>query len=87
MAPVKFLPDGTFRKMITCKVLVEPGRTIHGTEKFVDWIKERYSTPLFQEQEEIPETKVLVPSKERIKDSVCKAYSVDIRTLFGTHRW
>ncbi len=35
---------------------------------------------------EIPETKVFVPGKKQIKDSVCKAYSVDIRSLDGIHR-
>lgn len=58
--------------------------SILGTGKFKDWVKEKYSTSLFQE--EIPETKVLVPSKEKIKDSVCKVYSVDIRSLYGIHR-
>ncbi len=37
-------------------------------------------------QEEIPETKILVFNKKRIKDSVCKVYSVDIRSLYGIHR-
>jgi len=37
---------------------------ILGTEKFKDWVKGKYSTKF---QEEIPEAKVLVPSKKKIK--------------------
>ena len=58
--------------------------SIVGAEKFIDWAKEKYTG--FSIQEEIPETKVLVPSKKKIKDSVCKVYSVDIRSLYGIHR-
>ncbi|MCP4374395.1 MAG: transposase, partial [Deltaproteobacteria bacterium] len=44
----------------------------------------KYSNPLFQE--EIPETKVLVPGRKKIKDSVCKVYRVDVRSLTGIQR-
>ena len=58
--------------------------SILGTERFKDWVQEKYSTGLCQE--EIPETKILVFNKKRIKDSVCKVYRVDIRSLYGIHR-
>ncbi len=58
--------------------------SILGTEKFVEWVKEKYSNSLFQE--EIPETKVLVPGRKKIKDSVCKEYRVDVRSLSGIRR-
>ncbi|MCP4270062.1 MAG: transposase [Candidatus Brocadiaceae bacterium] len=58
--------------------------SILGAEKFIEWAKEKYTgSPI---QEEIPEIKVLVPSKKKIKDSVCKLYSVNIRSLYGIHR-
>ena len=58
--------------------------SILGTEKFKDWVIEKHSASLFHK--EIPETKVFVPGKKQIKDSVCKVYSVDIRLLYGIHR-
>jgi REP element-mobilizing transposase RayT len=58
--------------------------SILGTERFKDWVIEKYSTLLLQE--EIPEIKVFVPSKKKIKDSVCKIYNVDIKSLYGIHR-
>ncbi len=58
--------------------------SILGAEKFIDWAKEKYTGSSIQE--EIPETKVLVPSKKKIKDSVCEVYRVDIRSLHGIHR-
>ncbi len=58
--------------------------SILGTENFINWVKEKYSNSSFQE--EIPETKILVPSMKKIKDSVCKVYRVDIRSLNGVHR-
>ncbi len=58
--------------------------SILGTEKFKDWVTKKYSTPLLQE--EIPERKALVPSNKKIKDSVCKVYNVDIKSLYGIHR-
>ncbi len=67
---------GVFSKMKTPSIL--------GAEKFINWVKEKYSKDLFEE--EIPETKLLVPSKKKIKDSVCQLYSVDIRSLYGIHR-
>ncbi|GAX61583.1 ATPase [Candidatus Scalindua japonica] len=57
---------------------------ILGAEKFIEWAKEKYTGCSIQE--EIPETKVLVPSRKKIKDSVCKVYNVDIGSLYGIHR-
>ncbi len=58
--------------------------SVLGTEKFKDFVNEKYSENLLQE--EIPETKVLVSGKEKIKESVCRVFGVDIRSLYGVHR-
>ncbi len=58
--------------------------SILGTDKFRNWIREKYSDSSFQEF--LPETKILVPSKEKIKCTVCKVYNVDISSLYGIHR-
>jgi hypothetical protein len=58
--------------------------SVLGTDKFENWIKEKYSAFLFKE--EIPESKVLIPDKGKIKLAVCKAYQVDITSLYGIRR-
>lgn len=58
--------------------------SILGSEKFRNWIKEKYSDFLFQE--EIPAAKALVPSMEKIKRAVCKVYNVKPNLLFGIRR-
>jgi REP element-mobilizing transposase RayT len=58
--------------------------SVLGTEKFGNWVKEKYSDFLFKE--EIPETKALVPCREKIKLAVCKVYKVDITSLYGIRR-
>ncbi len=58
--------------------------SILGVEKFVDWAKEKYTGSSIQE--EIPEAKVLVPGKKKIKESVCNVFSVDTKSLYGIHR-
>ena len=55
-----------------------------GTEKFGNWVKEKYSALLFKE--EIPESKVLIPSGEKIKLVICREYKVDIASLYGIRR-
>jgi len=57
---------------------------ILGVERFVNWVKGKYSACLFKEG--IPKTKVLVIGKEKIKLAVCKVYKVDITSLYGIHR-
>jgi REP element-mobilizing transposase RayT len=58
--------------------------SILGTEQFINWVKEKYSAFLFKE--EIPETKVLAPDKEKIMLAVCKEYKVKISQLYGINR-
>ncbi len=58
--------------------------SVLGTDKFGNWVKEKYSAFLFKE--EIPESKVLIPDKGKIKIAVCKAYQVDIASLYGIRR-
>ncbi|MFQ5688528.1 MAG: hypothetical protein ACE5GV_17925 [Candidatus Scalindua sp.] len=58
--------------------------SILGTEKFENWVKEKYSALLFKE--EIPESKALIPGKKEIKLAICGAYKVDIASLYGIRR-
>jgi hypothetical protein len=58
--------------------------SVLGTEKFGNWVKEKYSDFLFKE--EIPESKVLIPGRKKIKLAVCKVYKVDISSLYGIRR-
>ncbi|MBS1258199.1 MAG: Chromosomal replication initiator protein DnaA [Candidatus Scalindua arabica] len=58
--------------------------SVLGTEEFVNWVKEKYSALSFKE--EIPESKALIPDKEKIRFTVCKAYKVDIASLYGIRR-
>ena len=37
-------------------------------------------------KEEIPESKVLIPSREKIKLAICREYKVDIASLYGIRR-
>ena len=55
-----------------------------GTEKFINWVKEKYSDVLYKE--EIPETKELFPDKEKIRFMVCKEYKVKMSQLYGIRR-
>ncbi|MDR4499646.1 MAG: transposase [Candidatus Scalindua sp.] len=58
--------------------------SILGTEEFINWVKEKYSAFLFKE--EIPETKLLAPDKEKIILAVCKEYKVKMSQLYGIRR-
>lgn len=49
-----------------------------------NWVNEKYSTLLFKE--EIPESKVLVPGRNKIKLAICREYKVDIASLSGIRR-
>ena len=55
-----------------------------GTEKFINWVKEKYSDVLYKE--EISETKELFPDKEKIRFMVCKEYKVKMSQLYGIRR-
>lgn len=55
-----------------------------GSEKFTNWVKDNFNNILFRE--EIPETKELIPSIEKLKLSVSKAYKVNPTVLCGVKR-
>ncbi len=55
-----------------------------GTEDFINWVKEKYSDILYEE--EIPETKELFPDKEIIRHCVCEVYKVKMSQLYGIRR-
>jgi hypothetical protein len=52
---------------------------ILGSQGFVDWVKGRF----YEEKidVEMPQSKVLVPDKDKIKEVVCKAYGVEEEDL------
>jgi REP element-mobilizing transposase RayT len=58
--------------------------SVLGTEKFGNWVKGKYSALSFKE--EIPESKILIPSKKKIKLAICREYKVDIASLYGIKR-
>ena len=55
-----------------------------GSEKFINWVKDNFNDLRFRE--EIPETKELIPSMEKLKLSVSKAYKVNPTSLCGIKR-
>ncbi len=59
-------------------------RSMLGSEKFINWVKDNFNDLLFRE--EITETKELIPSMEKLKLSVSKAYKVNPTLLCGIKR-
>ena len=58
--------------------------SILGSEKFKNRIKEGFKDFVFNE--EIPESKALMPDIKRIKKTVCAAYKVKEASLYGVKR-
>ncbi|MFC1824951.1 transposase [Thermodesulfobacteriota bacterium] len=58
--------------------------SILGSKSFVDRIKEKFFK--LKDFEEIPETKTLAPDIDKIKNAVCKAYSIKERELYVSRR-
>ena len=49
--------------------------SVLGSESFIDRVKGKFFSR--KGHEEVPESRLLAPDVERIKETVCKAYGVD----------
>ncbi|UCF85652.1 MAG: transposase [Desulfobacteraceae bacterium] len=49
--------------------------SVLGSDSFIDWVRSKFFSQ--RRHEEVPESRQLAPSVERIKQAVCKAYGVD----------
>ena len=58
--------------------------SVLGTERFMDWVKDRFFPQ--KNHEEVPESTVLAPDRERIKRVVCKTYHVREEDLLKSKR-
>ena len=58
--------------------------SVLGDKRFIDWVKGKFYTQ--KTHEEVPESRVLAPSRERIKTIVCQAYSVGREDLLVSRR-
>jgi len=57
---------------------------ILGTNTFVDWVKDRFFSQ--KRHKEVPESKLLAPDREKIKQLVCKSYHVKENNLLKSKR-
>ena len=58
--------------------------SVLGSQGFVDWVKDRFFTQ--KRHEEVPESRLLAPDRERIKQVVCEEYCVDEEILHKSKR-
>lgn len=58
--------------------------SVLGSEGFIDRVKGKFFSR--KRHEEVPESRLLAPDVERIKETVCKAYGVDKTHLFVMRR-
>jgi hypothetical protein len=58
--------------------------SILGTEGFINWVKEKYYKGKLHG--EVPESRVLAPNADKIKEAVCNSYGVEIGDLMVTRR-
>jgi putative transposase len=58
--------------------------TVMGSERFMTWVKERFFTS--KGHREVPESRVLAPEREMIRDEVCREYRIDKGTLLMVRR-
>jgi len=55
-----------------------------GTAEFIDWVKGKYY--LSRTDEDVPETKQLIPDPEKILKAVCRYYAIDRGELYKSQR-
>ena len=55
-----------------------------GTDEFIDWIKSKYY--LSRTDEDVPETKQLIPDQTKIVGAVCNYYGIDRDDLYKSQR-
>jgi len=58
--------------------------SVLGTERFIDWVKDRFFDE--KNEEEVPESRVLAPDRERIRRVVCETYHVREEDLLKSRR-
>jgi hypothetical protein len=58
--------------------------SVLGSEGFINWVKEKYYEVKFHG--EVPESRTLAPSVEKVKDVVCDAYNVGEEDLMVSRR-
>jgi len=58
--------------------------TVVGSERFMTWVKERFFNS--KGHREVPESKVLAPEREMIRDEVCREYQIDAGALLLVRR-
>ena len=58
--------------------------TILGTESFINWVKDSFFEK--KKHKEIPESKTLAPSSDKIKQIVCQSYHVQNEDLLKSRR-
>ena len=58
--------------------------SILGSEGFINWVKEKYYK--VKSHGEVPESRALAPSADKIKEAVCNAYGVEVEGLMVTRR-
>ncbi|MBW1920837.1 MAG: transposase [Deltaproteobacteria bacterium] len=55
-----------------------------GSDRFLDWVKSSFFPAKFHK--EVPESKMLSPDAERIKEEVCRSYGVSRADLYRSRR-
>ncbi len=58
--------------------------TLVGPDEFIDWVKGKYYSS--KVDEDVPDTKQLVPEEEKILEAVCKYYGTDMHGLYKSQR-
>jgi hypothetical protein len=58
--------------------------SVLGSERFMDWVRDRFFPQ--KNHEEVPESRVLAPEREKIKRVVCKTYHVREEDLLKSKR-
>ena len=58
--------------------------SVLGSEGFIDWVKKKYYK--VKVHEEIPESRMLAPGVEKIKNMVCNSYRIDVDDLIMIKR-
>ena len=55
-----------------------------GTDEFIDWINGKYY--LSRADEDVPETRQLIPDQAKILEAVCNYYGIDRNELYKSQR-
>jgi putative transposase len=58
--------------------------SVWGPQSFIDWVKGKYYEA--KTDDEVPQSKALIPGRKEILDAVCGYYGVDEKTLYKSKR-